>query len=126
MAVARLANESLLNHGFEPQMSISLATERSLICVITISYDRSVPGEDQRAISCHTELTEQLLALGYPPYRLNVRSMGYVDNCPTYAGVLSDLKAVLDPNGVLAPGRYETNRSPRDAAEAPTLMAAGR
>jgi 4-cresol dehydrogenase (hydroxylating) len=41
--VARLAEDVLLGHGFEPQMSISLATERSLICVITISYDRSVP-----------------------------------------------------------------------------------
>ena len=47
--VTRLATEVLLDHGFEPQMSISLATERSAICVITISYDREVAGEDDRA-----------------------------------------------------------------------------
>ncbi len=39
----------VLEHGFEPQMSFSLATERSAICVITISYDRHVAGEDARA-----------------------------------------------------------------------------
>jgi 4-cresol dehydrogenase (hydroxylating) len=127
-AVARLATESLLNHGFEPQISISLATERSLTSIITINYDRSVPGEDQRALGCYNELIEQLLALGYPPYRLNVGSMAYVDNSPTYAGLLGDLKAALDPNGILAPGRYENNRSPGYAsqAQAQTLTAAGR
>ena len=110
--MTQLATERLLSWGFEPQISVSMATERSLTCVIAISFDRSVPGEDQRALGCHSELTEQLVALGYPPYRLNVRSMGAVENCPAYAGVLGDIKAALDPNGVLAPGRYEANRSP--------------
>jgi 4-cresol dehydrogenase (hydroxylating) len=89
-----------------------------------------VPGEDQRALGCYNELIEQLLALRYPPYRLNVGSMAYVDNSPTYAGLLGDLKAALDPNGILAPGRYENNRSPGYAsqaqAQARTLTAAGR
>ncbi len=32
-------------------MSIALVTERTIICVVTISYDRDVPGEDERAFS---------------------------------------------------------------------------
>ena len=125
-AVTQLATERLLSWGFEPQISVSMATERSLTCVIAISFDRSVPGEDQRALGCHTELTEQLVALGYPPYRLNVRSMGAVETCPTYAGVMGNIKAVLDPNGVLAPGRYEANRSPTLASESERRLAVGR
>src|SRR6185503_3085535 len=60
--VASVAQSTLLRHGFEPQMSVSLATDRSSICVITISYDRRVPGEDARAQACYEELSETLIA----------------------------------------------------------------
>jgi 4-cresol dehydrogenase (hydroxylating) len=109
--VAGVATRTLLAHGFEPQMSISLATERSAICVITISYDRDVPGEDARAMECYRTLTGELLSRGYPPYRLNVGSMDCLNDDPAYAIAIRALKAVLDPNGVLAPGRYDATPS---------------
>jgi 4-cresol dehydrogenase (hydroxylating) len=105
--VTQLATRVLLEHGFEPQISLSLATERSAICVITISYDRSTPGEDERAFRCYGVLTEQLLARGYPPYRLNVSSMSHVGAEASYADVLRAIKDTLDPKGILAPGRYQ-------------------
>ena len=109
--VARLATQVLLDHGFEPQMSISIATGRSAICVITISYDRDVAGEDDRALTCYQVLVEALLARGYPPYRLPVGSMAYFDRSAA-SGVVRTLKAALDPNGVLAPGRYDARAVP--------------
>jgi len=109
--VTRLATEMLLDRGFEPQMSMSLASERSSICVITISYDRGVTGEDQRALECYRALVEALLARGYPPYRLPVGSMEYFDRSAA-SGIVRTLKAALDPNGVLAPGRYEASGAP--------------
>ncbi len=106
LAVTRLVTEVLLDHGFEPQMSLSLATERSIICVATISYDRDVAGEDQRALDCYRVLAGALVDRGYPPYRLPVGAMGYLD-LSSAAGVVARLKSALDPNGVLAPGRYQ-------------------
>jgi 4-cresol dehydrogenase (hydroxylating) len=111
--VTELAERILLAHGFEPQMSISLATERASICVITISYDRSVSGEDERALACHEELMTELIARGYPPYRLGLPSMGCLDAECAYGDTLRALKAALDPNGVVAPGRYEPVSGPR-------------
>jgi 4-cresol dehydrogenase (hydroxylating) len=108
VAATTLAANVVLAHGFEPQMSLSLANERSSICVTTISYDRDVAGEDQRAMACYTALTEALIDAGYPPYRLNVRSMQYAAGEPGYAEVIERLKHALDPNGILAPGRYQT------------------
>src|SRR5260370_73525 len=88
--------------------SISLATERSLICVITISYDRAVAGEDDRALRCYHALMDRLIASGYPPYRLNVGSMGYLaGDSDGYAHTLGTLKQAFVRNGILAPGRYE-------------------
>jgi len=109
-AVTKLASDTLLSHGFEPQISLSLATERSMISVITISFDRAVEGEDARALRCYHALMEALLTAGYPPYRLNVGSMQYgAGNSEEYADTLRRLKQALDPVGVLAPGRYEAS-----------------
>jgi 4-cresol dehydrogenase (hydroxylating) flavoprotein subunit len=118
-AVAQLATTVLLKHGFEPQMSISLETERSAICVTTISYDREAAGEDKRAHDCYRALTEQLLERGYPPYRLNVSAMQYSDTDSSYAEAVRRIKAVLDPNSILAPGRYQPAASSDPAAPTP-------
>jgi 4-cresol dehydrogenase (hydroxylating) len=105
--VTALATRILLEHGFEPQMSISLATERSAICVITISYDRDAAGEDERAQACYDALVAALVARGYPPYRLPVSAMALVDDPGGSGDVLRTLKTALDPHHILAPGRYE-------------------
>lgn len=105
--VAQLATRVLLDNGFEPQMSISLATERTLTCVITISYDRDTEGEDARALACYRTLGQELMARGYPPYRLSVASMDQFEGEPAFRQALSSIKQALDPRGVLSPGRYE-------------------
>jgi 4-cresol dehydrogenase (hydroxylating) len=121
--VADLASAVLLEHAFEPQISISLATERSLIFIITISYDRSVVGADERATRCYRTLTEQLIDRGYPPYRLNVGSMDYVAAVDdAYSATLQRLKHAFDPDGILAPGRYEPRRGRHLVADAPHLV----
>ena len=113
--VTRLAEGLLLEHGFEPQMSISLATERSAICVITISYDRATAGEDARALLCYRRLTETLIQRGYPPYRLNVAAMDLLGSHPPHDAALRALRGAFDPLGILAPGRYQ------QVAEPPTV-----
>lgn len=117
-----LATKVVLEHGFEPQMSLSLATERSAICVTTISYDRHVAGEDARALACYRALTVALLERGYPPYRLNIRSMDYAHGGQAYDAVVKGLKDALDPRGILAPGRYDARAAqarPTPEAETP-------
>ncbi len=94
-------------HGFEPTMAITLLTERALSCVITISFDRTVPGEDGRALECHDQLLAELTVAGYYPYRLSTHAMDKLPPPePAYAALLKSLKDALDPNGILAPGRY--------------------
>jgi 4-cresol dehydrogenase (hydroxylating) len=108
LKACELASRVILSHGFEPQISLSLSTDRAITSVISIVYDRVIAGEDDRARACYDELTEQLLASGYPPYRLNVASMGYVASAhDDYARALQSLKQALDPRGILAPGRYQ-------------------
>ncbi len=110
-AIATLANRTLLAHGFEPMISITLLTERAIGCVISISYDRDIPGEDQRAAVCHRELLSLLNASGYVPYRLGLDSMEQMRTGDGLDSLLRSLKEAADPNGILAPGRYSPARS---------------
>jgi 4-cresol dehydrogenase (hydroxylating) len=109
--LASLASETLLRHGFEPMLSITLITDRALICVISITYDREAPGEDDRAMACYADLQEQLSAKGYTPYRLGIQSMGEMKAEGAYASLLADIKRAADPKGILAPGRYAADAS---------------
>lgn len=101
-----IAESVLLAHGFEPMISITLLTERALACVISITYDRDVPGEDQRAMACYLELQQRLESGGYYSYRLGLASMRVQGERGPYTDLLARLKQALDPNGILAPGRY--------------------
>ena len=104
--VTKLVSATLLQHGFEPQISLSLVTDRAVACVISICYDRSVPGEDERASACHRSLLEALADQGYPSYRLGIQSMTEVDGEAGYHNLIRSLKKALDPAHVLSPGRY--------------------
>jgi len=106
VAIAELSSIILLRHGFEPMLSITLNTDRSIICVIALTYDREVPGEDERAADCCGELEAELSAKGYPPYRLGIQSMNQLNGGGAHGRLLAAIKKYVDPENILAPGRY--------------------
>ena len=87
---------------------MTLRTERSVDNIVSIAYDRDVPGEDARAMQCHDELLRELTAADFYPYRLGIHSIGKVPpRKPSSQALLGRLKAALDPDWILAPGRYD-------------------
>lgn len=106
-AIWNIVKSTMLAHGFEPSVSITLINERSLDCVINLAYDRDIPGEDERAMACHDDMLAQFCDAGYYPYRLGIQAMRKLpDRTAAADRFLCDLKSALDPNGILAPGRY--------------------
>jgi 4-cresol dehydrogenase (hydroxylating) len=101
-----LASGILLDHGFEPMISLTMITDRSLACVVSIAFDRELAGEDERALNCYHELMGRLADGGYHPYRLGLASMAGGDASDAYSDLLRKLKNTVDPVGILAPGRY--------------------
>ena len=106
-AMVDIGEAEALDHGFEPLISVSLITERSTTTTISLTYDRAVPGEDARAMTCYRKTIEKLMTSGYPPYRLNTAAMDFAHLTGAYGDAVRAVKQALDPAGILAPGRYE-------------------
>ena len=106
-----LVSELMLRHGFEPIISLTVLTDRTLSCIITIAYDREAPGEDDRALACYHELLNCLAKHGYYSYRLSIAAMAAANVNGTYTIALGAIKNALDPKGILAPGRYVPERA---------------
>ncbi len=107
-AATGLMEEVMLAHGLDPLLAMVGQTERVIYLLPLLIYDREVPGADDAAMRCHDALLARLAAAGYPPHRLGVQSM---DALPPprddHGALLARLKRALDPNDVLAPGRYD-------------------
>ncbi|PON16810.1 hypothetical protein C2W62_16505 [Candidatus Entotheonella serta] len=97
-----------LAYQYEPSIGLNCVSARHIDMTAAIVYDREQGGEDERALTCFDEMMKQLMQAGYYPYRLNTHLM---ETLPTpdddYNKVIDVLKRALDPNNILAPGRYD-------------------
>jgi 4-cresol dehydrogenase (hydroxylating) len=101
-----IAERTLAGFGLEPILSVT-CLDRVAHLTVALTYDRDLPGEDDRALKCHDILLEQFVEAGYIPYRLGVQSMHILPADGGEADLARELRAIMDPNNVLAPGRYE-------------------
>jgi 4-cresol dehydrogenase (hydroxylating) flavoprotein subunit len=96
----------VLGDEFEPMISITLLTERSLSCLITISFDRDQPGEDEKAQSRFHILSQKLAEFGYYPYRIGIQDKVLEKTDSSNQKLLTTIKQSLDPENILSPKRY--------------------
>lgn len=102
-----LAEPIFARHGFDFFVTLSAVTERALSAVMTIAYDAASAEESAAARACYDDLLEAMMRAGFPPYRLNpssMRSQSAGDG--VYWQAVAGLKRLLDPQGIIAPGRY--------------------
>ena len=75
--------------------------------VLTVAYDKEDPDEVARARSCYRQVFDTMVGAGYVPYRVGLQSMADLDNGEdSYWRMVGRIKAALDPEGLIAPGRY--------------------
>jgi 4-cresol dehydrogenase (hydroxylating) len=106
-AAVRIVERAAAEHGFEPMMTITVLDGRTAHLVAPVLFDRTVPGEDGRALACARRMLAALARAGYYPYRLGVNSMRLLASRNGDAVLRGALKRALDPNDILSPGRYE-------------------
>jgi 4-cresol dehydrogenase (hydroxylating) len=105
--VSRISEETFHQYGFEYQATITAITDRALIAVQSISFNRSDEKETTRAGRCQDDLVRRLLERGYVPYRGPYSiAQRLWEAAPSYWETASSLKRSLDAGGIIAPFRY--------------------
>jgi 4-cresol dehydrogenase (hydroxylating) len=94
-------------HALAPATTWNQVSFGALEGVINAVFDREDRESCARARDWARALASALKDAGFPPYRLGVQDQDLARTPGAYDDVLAELGRVLDPAGVLAPGRYE-------------------
>jgi 4-cresol dehydrogenase (hydroxylating) len=90
-----------------PAIAINPVDGNALEMVVNIYFDRTAPHEAAAAHACNALLHERLYGAGFRFYRVDIENMSFLLSRETAGwSVVSKLKAALDPDGIISPGRY--------------------
>ncbi|MCF7848146.1 MAG: FAD-binding oxidoreductase [Kiritimatiellales bacterium] len=99
--------ETFARHGFEAAITVNLMDTKAMEGVVSLAFDRRNEEQAKAAHDCIQEMEARYIETGYPPYRVGINSMHQVvKEDDTFWQTVRDLKKVLDPNNIIAPGRY--------------------
>jgi len=94
-------------YGVNPLITLTTVNDRCFDSTVPLLFDRSDADATARARDCYAALLNAGQREGFLPYRLNVDTMDTLNNDRSaFPGLASQLKAAVDPNFILAPGRY--------------------
>ncbi|MCC6070848.1 FAD-binding oxidoreductase [Massilia sp. GCM10020059] len=111
LALHRMVEPLFKKYCFDLFVTFSMINERSLGGVITVAYDKEDEEEVARAKACYQAVFDLCMAAGYVPYRVGNQSMAQLDpNSDVFWAAVRQIKAALDPDGIISPGRYAPPR----------------
>jgi 4-cresol dehydrogenase (hydroxylating) flavoprotein subunit len=103
-----IITKTLLKYQYEPALTLQLITKRQVDIIASITYDRNEPGQDEKAKECHDLVWKKLMNEGFYPYRLGIQSQQIMPEANDYyEEFIRIIKQCLDPNDIIAPGRYD-------------------
>jgi 4-cresol dehydrogenase (hydroxylating) len=94
-------------HGFDLSVAFMLFNQRTFLALFQFFYDADSASERTRVDALYHDVLETAPRHGFPQVRTSV---AYYDqllaHAPEYARFVARLKDAIDPEHVLAPGRY--------------------
>ncbi|MDF0752150.1 FAD-binding oxidoreductase [Marinobacter sp. 71-i] len=94
-------------YGVNPLITLTTINNRCFDSTVPLLFDRRDEEATARANECYRALYEAGQKEGFLPYRLNIDAMGILNTGDSaFSRLASQLKAAVDPNFILAPGRY--------------------
>jgi 4-cresol dehydrogenase (hydroxylating) len=96
-------------HEFDFFVEVIVESARSVIVLVGVFYEREDAADAARATAWYDEARAAYTEHGYPPYRATTMSMPQaLDANPQARTLLATIKQAVDPQNLLAPGRYGT------------------
>lgn len=94
-------------HGIAPAIAVNPTGPDYAESVINLYFDRTDARQTAAAHTCNAELHERLYADGFRFYRVGIDTMEFITGQDTAPwGTIALIKDALDPDGIIAPGRY--------------------
>lgn len=94
-------------HAITPAMAVNPTGPDYAEVVINLYFDRTDARQTAAAHDCNAELHERLYADGFRFYRVGIDTMQFITRHDTAPwGAIGLIKDALDPDGIIAPGRY--------------------
>lgn len=93
--------------GFDIAVTLNNMHGMTMEGVVSIDYDKRDPEQVKRAVGCMRALNQAYMDMGATPYRMDIENMDLIlDENDSFWKTARAIKSVLDPNGIIAPGRF--------------------
>ena len=94
-------------YDFDFYAALLTQNSRSMIVLMSIFFLKEDPEQVRNATLLYEELGRTTINAGYQAYRTSVTGMGrFAEMAPGFNSLTRCLKDALDPNHILAPGKY--------------------
>ena len=105
--IIRIAEDLFDTHGFDMPVTITHVTNDRIVAIFNIVFDKSNPGETNRALALYHELNKKFFENNVGLYRSSILGADSLRLLyPERGAILDVLKSTLDPAGVVSCGRY--------------------
>ncbi len=109
MKALSLTKQIFDKHEFDFFAEVIVESARSVILLVGVFYDKQDAADAERALAWYHEARDAYVENGYPPYRATSMSMATaLDANPQAKAFVASLKQAVDPQNLIAPGRYGT------------------
>jgi 4-cresol dehydrogenase (hydroxylating) len=105
--LVRILEPVFQKHGFDMCLVFLTQNPRTLMALMPLFFDRDNPDERARVTALYDEIFDVTARTGYQQARTTVAHFDRIlSQAPEYCRFVQTLKHAVDPENVLAPGRY--------------------
>jgi len=106
-AYVEMVTAIMREYRLEPLVTLTSLSERCFDSTVPLLFDLDSEESRKNAENCYWALLEAGRKQGFLPYRVGIQTMNWLSkNETTYWQLVREIKKMLDPHAIIAPGRY--------------------
>ena len=106
--ITSVMSEICKKYSFESPISVTLINERTMECVLSLSWDRQKEKEEEQALACYQEIMLKCASMGFLQYRMSTLSNHFLNSQHLPLPIeLPEIKSHFDPCNVISPSKYQ-------------------